>query len=137
MYIRSDLEEAIKKGLEIEKFSYIGIGKNAFDDYNLLVFDTNQGTMAIEIGLYKRHYIHKVKEVSKFPGYYYKIQPEVLKFPGDFHEMQLEMICLYISKEETYLETNKTIASFPGKAFDFTEELVLLALEQGGNWNVY
>lgn len=129
MFIRKDLEEAIKNVLKIEKFSYIGIGKNALDDYNLLIFDTNQGTIAIEIGLYKRHYIHKVKEVAKFPGYYYKIQPEVLKFPGDCHEMRLEMLCLYVSKEETYLETDKTIASFPGEAFDFTEELVLLALE--------
>lgn len=129
MFIRKDLEEAIKNVLKIEKFSYIGMGKNALDDYNLLIFDTNQGTMAIEIGLYKRHYIHKVKEVAKFPGYYYKIQPEVLKFPGDCHEMRLEMFCLYVSKEETYLETDKTIASFPGEAFDFTEELVLLALE--------
>lgn len=129
MFIRNDLEEAIKNVLKIEKFSYIGMGKNALDDYNLLIFDTNQGTMAIEIGLYKRHYIHKVKEVAKFPGYYYKIQPEVLKFPGDCHEMRLEMLCLYVSKEETYLETDKTIASFPGKAFDFSAELVLLALE--------
>lgn len=129
MFIRKDLEEAIKNVLKIEKFSYIGMGKNALDDYNLLIFDTNQGTMAIEIGLYKRHYIHKVKEVSKFPGYYYKIQPEVLKFPGDCHEMRLEMFCLYVSKEETYLETEGAIVSFPGEAFDFTEELVLLALE--------
>lgn len=129
MFIRKDLEEAIKNVLKIEKFSYIGMGKNALDDYNLLIFDTNQGTMAIEIGLYKRHYIHKVKEVAKFPGYYYKIQPEVLKFPGGCHEMRLEMFCLYVSKEETYLEADKTIASFPGEAFDFTEELVLLALE--------
>lgn len=129
MFIRKDLEEAIKNVLKIEKFSYIGMGKNALDDYNLLIFDTNQGTIAIEIGLYKRHYIHKVKEVAKFPGYYYKIQPEVLKFPGDCHEMRLKMFCLYVSKEETYFETDKTIASFPGEAFDFTEELVLLALE--------
>lgn len=129
MFIRSDLEETIKNVLKIEKFSYIGIGKNAFDDYNLLIFDTNQGTMAIEIGPYKRHYIHEVKEVAKFPGYYYKIQPEVPKFSGDCYETRPEMICLYVSKEETYLETDRTIASFPGKAFDFTEELVLLALE--------
>ena len=133
MYIRQDLEEAIKNVLKIEKFFYIGIGKNAFDDYNLLVFDTNQGTMAIEIGLYKRNYIHKVKEVSKFPGYYYKIEPEVPKFSENCNETRPEMICLYISKEETYLETDKTIASFPGKAFDFSTELVLLALEKGGN----
>ena len=129
MFIRRDLEEAIKNVLKIEKFSYIGMGKNALDDYNLLIFDTNQGTIAIEIGLYKRHYIHKVKEVAKFPGYYYKIQPEVPKFSGDCYETWPEMICLYVSKEETYLETDRTIASFPGKAFDFTEELVLLALE--------
>ena len=129
MFIRKDLEEAIKNVLKIETFSYIGIGKNVFDDYNLLIFDTNQGTMAIEIGLYKRHYIHKVKEVAKFPGYYYKIQPEVPKFSGDCYETRPEMICLYVSKEETYIETDRTIASFPGKAFDFTEELVLLALE--------
>ena len=47
MFIRKDLEEAIKNVLKIEKFSYIGMGKNALDDYNLLIFDNNQGTMSI------------------------------------------------------------------------------------------
>lgn len=36
MFIRKDLKEAIKSQFKVEKFSYIGIGKNAFDNSNHL-----------------------------------------------------------------------------------------------------
>lgn len=117
MFIRNDLEEAIKNQFEVEKLSYIGIGKNAFDDYNLLIFDTNEGTIAMEIGPYKRYFIYKVKEAPKFSGYYYSNRSK--------------MLSLYTGEEETYLKTKGVVTNFPGKAFDFTKELVLLALEEG------
>lgn len=117
MFIRNDLEEAIKNAFKIEKFSYIGIGKNAFDDYDLLIFDTSEGTIAMEIGPYKRYFIYRVKEVPKFSGYYYTNRSK--------------MLSLYTGEEETYLKTKGVVTNFPGKAFDFTQELVLLALEEG------
>ena len=116
MFIRKDLEEAIKNAFKIEKFSYIGIGKNAFDDYNLLIFDTSEGTIAMEIGLYKCYFIYRVKEVPKFPGYYYTNRSK--------------MLSLYTGEKETYLKAEGVVTNFPGKAFDFTQELVVLTLEK-------
>ena len=131
MFIRNDLEEAIKNKFGVEKFSYIGIGKNAFDNSNLLIFDTNRGTIAIEIELYERYYIFEVKEVPKSSRRYHEIQPEIPKFLGDYYNMRPEIFCLCVNEEETYLKSEGPIMSFPGKAFDFTQELVLLALEEG------
>lgn len=115
MFIRKDLKEAIKSQFKVEKFFYIGIGKNAFDNSNLLIFDTSEGTIAMEIGPYKRYFIYRVKEAPKFPGYYYTNRSK--------------MLSLYTGEEETYLKTNGVVAKFPGEAFDFTTELVLLTLE--------
>ena len=131
MFIRSDLEEEIKNQFKVEKFSYIGIGKNAFDNGNLLIFDTERGTIAIEIALYERYYIFEVKEVPKSSEWYHEIQPETPKFLGDYYSMRSEIFCLCVNEEETYLKSEGLIMSFPGKAFDFTKELVLLALEEG------
>ena len=117
MFIREDLEEEIKNQFKVEKFSYIGIGKNAFDDYNLLIFDTNKGTIAMEIGPYKRYFIYRVKEALKSPGYYYTNRSK--------------MLSLYTGEDGTCLKTKGVVTNFPGKAFDFTKELVLLALEEG------
>ena len=117
MFIREDLEEAIKNQFKVEKFSYIGIGKNAFDDYNLLIFDTNKGTIAMEIGPYKRYFIYRVKEAPNSPGYYYINRSK--------------MFSLYTGEDGTCLKTKGVVTNFPGKAFDFTKELVLLALEEG------
>lgn len=131
MFIRNDLEEAIKNQFKVEKFSYIGIGKNAFDNGNLLIFDTERGTIAIEIALYERYYIFEVKEVPKSFRRYHEIQLEIPKFLGDYYGMQPEIFCLHVNEEETYLKSEGPIMSFPGKAFDFTKELVLIALEEG------
>lgn len=115
MFIRKDLKEAIKSQFKVEKFSYIGIGKNAFDNSSLLIFDTSEGTIAMEIGPYKRYFIYRVKKTPKFPGYYYTNRSK--------------MLSLYTGEEETYLKTNGVVTKFPGEAFDFTTELVLLTLE--------
>ena len=114
MFIRKDLEEAIKSKFGIEKFVYRGIGRNTFNDHDLLMFDAGNKMIGIELGNY--YYIH---ELTKNPGNFFKIK-------GEFNY-------LYVSKEKTYLRVNGVVTSFWGKAFDFTEELVVAALEKGGN----
>lgn len=39
------------------------------------------------------------------------------------------IIQLYTTDEETCFELDETVIKLPGKAFDFTQELVLLAME--------
>lgn len=116
MFIREDLEEVIKDKFNVEKFSYIGIRKNAFND-DLFVYDTGKGFIAIEVGFFGYHPIYEAKEISEHPGYFYK-------------DSLLKRCYLYISsKEKTCLEINRVITNLPGKAFDCTSELVLLAME--------
>lgn len=116
MFIRSDLEEAFKDKFDIEKFDYQGIGKNTFNDFSLLLFDTNKGTIAIELGFYKNYYyIYKIKELPKQPELFFRVRTDISS--------------LYTFDDQTYLKVNDDITMFQGKAFDFTQELVLLALE--------
>ena len=115
MFIRNDLEEAIKKGFGIETFSYIGIGKNDVTNRDLLIFDTSKETIAIEIGLYEFYDMYEVKAT-----------PEC---PDRFRRVNSEINCICMFEGNTNLIMSKTTISFPGKAFDFTEALVLLALE--------
>lgn len=115
MYIRQDLEDAIKKGFGIEKFSYIGIGKNDVSNCDLLIFNTGKEAIAIEIGLYEFYDMYKVKAI-----------PEC---PDRFRRVDSEIHCICIFEGNTNLIMSKATISFPGKAFDFTEALVLLALE--------
>lgn len=113
MFIRKDLEEAFKDKFGVEKFAYIGIEKSRYNDHDLLMFDAGNKMIGIELGNY--YYIHKLS-----------------KNPGNFFKIKAEFNYLYVSKEQTCLRVNGVVTSFWGKAFDFTEELVLLALE-GGN----
>ena len=115
MYIRKDLEEAIKNHFGIEKFAYKGMGKNTFNDCDSLIFDTNKGVIAIEISLCEIYYIYEIEETPKLPENSYKMKPKTDRW--------------FAFGEQTYLKTEKVVINFPGKAFDFTEELVVLALE--------
>ena len=115
MFIRTDLEEAIKDKFSIEKFVYMGIGKKAFSDCDLFIFDTGKGIIVIEVGILDVYYIYKAKKRTKRPGQFFKVRKEIST--------------LYTFGKQTCLKTNDVITEFPGKAFDFTEELVLLALE--------
>lgn len=123
MFIRNDLEEEIKNQFKVEKFSYRGMGKNIFNDCDAFIFDTNKGTIAVEISLFEIYYIYEIEETPENSENSYTMKPKT--------------DCWFAFGEQTYLKTNEIVTSFQGKAFDFTEELVLLALEQGGNWNVY
>lgn len=114
MFIRRDLEEEIKSKFGIEELIYKGIGQNAFNGFNLLIFNTGKDILAIEIRP-SYHYIYKTKELHNRPGQFFKIKKEIST--------------LYTFGRQTHLKTNDVITKFPGKAFDFTQELVVLALE--------
>ena len=103
MFIRKDLEEAIKKRFGVEKFSYRGIVKNPFYDTHAFVFETEAGTIVIEIEPLDFYHIYKFRT---------------------------DVSSLYIFEGETYLTTNGVVTKFPGEAFNFTLELVLLELEK-------
>ena len=116
MFIREDLEEAIKDKFKIEKLVYQGTGENASNDCNLLLFDADKDILAIEFRLHRNYYyIYNVKELPNRPGRFFRIKTEISS--------------LYAFGRQTYLQTKDNVTKFQGKAFDFTEELVVLALE--------
>ena len=116
MFIREDLEEVIKNQFKVETFSYKKISKNNFNNCYSFIFDTNKGTIVIEIRPSKIYCIYEIKKISKFPGYSFKIKTQFSS--------------LYTLDGETCLRINGVVTKFPGEAFDFTQELVLLALEE-------
>ena len=116
MFIRKDLEEAIKDKFKIEKLVYQGTGENASNDCNLPLFDTDKDILAIEFKFYRNYYyIYNVKELSNQTGRFFRIKTEISG--------------LYAFGRQTYLQTKDCITKFQGKAFDFTQELVVLTLE--------
>ena len=116
MYIREDLEEAIKSQFGVETFVYKGIGKNLFNDCDAFIFDTNKGIIAIEIGLCEIYYIYEIEETLENSENSYKMKPKI------------DFLCSLEGK--TCLKINGNTTTLSGVAFDFTEELVLLALEK-------
>lgn len=116
MYIRKDLEEAIKKRFGITKFVYKGMQENNFSDHELPIFESNKGTFTIEFGFHgDDHLIYEIREIARFPGYFLKIKTQLSS--------------LYTFGDQTYLKSDGVVTSFQGKAFDFSSELVVLALE--------
>ena len=116
MFIREDLGEAIKNKFDIEKLVYQGTGENASNDCNLLLFDTGKDILAIEFRLHRNYYyIYNVKELPNQTGRFFRIKTEISS--------------LYSFGRQTYLKTNDVVTKFQGKAFDFTQELVVLTLE--------
>lgn len=116
MFIREDFEEAIKKTFDVEKLVYKGIGQNLFNDRPSFVFDDGRGVVCIEVGLHGIYYIYEVREDFVLPELTYKVKT---KFNY-----------LYVFNGMTYLKINGVATGFSGIAFDFTQELVLLALEK-------
>lgn len=116
MFIREDFEEAIKSQFEIEKMVYLGIRQNLFNDRPSFVFDSGRGVVCIEVGLHNIYYIYEVREDFVSPELTYKVKTKFNYF-YEFNEM-------------TYLKVNGITTGFSGVAFDFTEELVVLALEK-------
>ena len=113
MYIREDLLNKIKEVFDVKEFTYIRTGKHCYNNGDLFVFDCGNETVAIEVADINFYFIYKAKESFNHPGYFYRITPRYF---------------LLIDENETRLKIDENITSFSGKAFDFTSELVLLAL---------
>ena len=113
MYIRDDLLNKIKEVFNIKEFTYTRTGKH-YNNNDMFIFDCGNETIAIEVETTNFFSIYKTKENSDHPGYFYAVTQ------GNF---------LLIKDNKTYLRIDKKIITFPGKAFDCTSELVLLAME--------
>ena len=122
MFIREDFKDAIKKQFGIEKMVYKGIERNLFNNCHSFVFDSGRGVVCIEIGLHDIYYVYEVREDFVSSELTYKVKTKLNYF--------------YVFNEMTYLKVNGITTGFSGVAFDFTEELVLLALE-GGDQSVH
>ena len=120
MFIRKDFKDAIKKQFGIEKMVYKGIERNLFNNCNLFVFDTERGVICIEIGIgiHETYFVYRIDGTFILSELIYKIRTKLNYF--------------YVFNKMTYLKVNGITTGFSGVAFDFTEELVLLALEGEG-----
>lgn len=107
MFIREDLLNEIKKVFDIKELNYMKATKTSYGT-SLLTFDAEGRTIIIEFDTDDNHY------------YVYE--------SGCFFIVE-SIVQLYTIDEETCLELDETIIKLPGKAFDFTRELVLLAME--------
>ena len=115
MYIREDLLNKIKEVFNVKEFTYARTGKHCCNNNDMFIFDCGNETIAIEVGTANFFSIYKTKESSDHDGYFYTIIPRYF---------------LFIDENKTCLKIDKNIITFPGKAFDFTSELVLLAMER-------
>lgn len=117
MFMREDLIYEIKKIFGAKEFFYIKASKTLYNT-NSLLFDAEGRTITIEFEKEDIYYIYEIEEEF---SYYFLTEPTV-KLSVNEKETCLEL-------EDTSIKLNKTIVKLPGKAFDFTQELVLLAME--------
>lgn len=117
MFMREDLIYEIKKIFGTKEFFFIKASKT-FYGTNSLLFDAEGRTIAIEFEKEDTYYIYEIEEEF---SYYFLTEPTV-KLSVTDKETCLEL-------EDTSIELNKAIVRLPGKAFDCTQELVLLAIE--------
>lgn len=117
MFMREDLIYEIKKIFGAKEFFFIKASKTLYNT-NSLLFDAEGRTIAIEFEKEDTYYIYEIEEEFSC---YFLTEPMVKLTVND------EETCLEI--EDTGLELNKIIVKLPGKAFDCTQELVLLAME--------
>ena len=115
MFIREDLLNKIKEVFDVKEFTYVRNGKHCYNDNDLFIFDCGDETIAIEVGTANFFSIYKTKENSDHPGYFYIV---------------IQRNFLLIKDNKTYLRVDGNTTVFPGKAFDCTSELVLLAMEK-------
>ena len=114
MYIRKDLLNKIKEIFDVKEFTYVGTGKHCYNNDDLFIFDCGNETIAIEVGTTNFFSIYKAKEDPNCLGYFYTVTKRNF---------------LLFKENETHLRVDGETTTFPGKAFDFTSELVLLAME--------
>ena len=112
-FIREDLLNEIKEIFNIKEFHYTRAIKTLYDE-TLLLFNAEERNIAIE---YEEEGIYYIYEIEKGP------------VNGGFCIMTSPVVKLFINEKETWIKFGSTIVEFPGKAFDFTGELVLLAME--------
>ena len=115
MYIRDDLLNKIKEIFNIKEFTYVGTGKHFYNNNNMFIFNYGNKIIAMEIKNPNLYSVYKTKEDSECPGYFYTVTKRNF---------------LLIKNNETHLIVDEETTIFPGKAFDFTSELVLLAMEK-------
>lgn len=113
MFIREDLVNEIKKIFSIEEFFYMRTTKKPHNR-TILLFSSGYRNIAIEFENENTYYMYEVKGELDYPGYFFVAAP---------------IIKLSITEEETCLILEKAAISFPGKAFDVTDELVISAIE--------
>ena len=116
MYIREDLLNKIKEVFNVKEFTYVGTGKHFYNGNDMFIFDCDDKIVAIEVEAANFFYIYKAKENSDYPGY--------------FHNITTQRNFLLVKDNETRLRVDGKVTIFPGKAFDCTSELVLLAMEK-------
>lgn len=117
MFIRDDLVNEIKKIFGTEEFFYIKASKTSFNTDSLL-FNAEGRTVAIEFEKEDTYFMYEVEE--EFNCYF--IVGPIIQLSINEEETCIEL-------DDTYLESDPTTIRLPGKAFDCTQELVLLALE--------
>ena len=115
MYIREDLLNKIKEVFDIKEFTYVGTGKHFYNNNDMFIFNCGNEIIAIEIKNPNLFSIYKSKENFEGPGYFYTVTKRNF---------------LLFKENETHLRVDGETTTFPGKAFDFTSELVLLAIER-------
>ena len=113
MFIREDLVNEIKRIFSLEEFFYMRTTRKPHGRV-ILLFSSGYRNIAIEFEDKNTYYMYEVKGELEYPGYFFVAAP---------------IIKLSITEEETSLILEKTAISFPGKAFDATEELVISAME--------
>ena len=116
MFIRKDFEDAIKNQFGIEKMIYKGIGHNLFNNCHSFVFDTERGVICIEIAMRETYFVYRVDEAFISPEFVYKVKTKFNYF--------------YVLNGTTFLRIDRVVTEFSGITFDFTKELVVLALEK-------
>lgn len=117
MFIRDDLVNEIKKIFGTEDFYYIKATKTSYNT-NSLLFNGDGRTIAIEFEKEDTYFVYEVEE--EFNCYF--ITGPIIQLSITEQETCIEL-------DDTCLKCNPTTIRLPGKAFDFTQELVLLALE--------
>ena len=117
MFISLELIDAIKKGFGFDDFTYIGIGKSV-GGRPILLFDT--GTLNIAIR-------------EKSFGYEIFRVVESAIFDGRYARLDVFNTFMYIDdklNETVLLGEGIGTHRFQGKAFDFSVEKVIMALEE-------
>lgn len=108
MFIREDLLNEIKKIFDVKELNYVKASRASYGTSSL-IFDAEGRMIVIEFDKDDTYYIYE-------SGCFFIIE---------------SIVQLYTTDEETYLEFEGNTIKLPSKAFDFTNELVLLAIE---NW---